>query len=206
MGDVLPDGPLPREPRRGEAAAGRRRRVRPRREPDRGIRGDVERAPRRRALRPRHHGKHAARELVDGQERDRHADGNPDQGRRLPARAARADSRVAKPGRSPGGDPDCRPPEHVERSAHQGPSGSRLRSGGAISGSPVPLHGQDQRVPVRGHTPPPVAPGAGGPVSQHGPGAGQLPHPSRGREARRAVPVIPAACALRQDRDPDDGD
>ena len=49
-------------------------------------------------------------------------------------------------------------------------------------------------------------PGQGGQVSQHGPGARQLPHPPRRRAARRGVPVVSAARALRQAGHPDDGD
>ena len=110
------------------------------------------------------------------------------------------------PGRSAREDPHRRPPEHVERPADQGAAGSRLRPGGALSRSPVSLHGQRQLVPLRRHASAAVAARAGGPVSQHRSGADQLPHSPGRREARRGVPVVPAARALRQDRHPDDGD
>ena len=78
MGDLLPDGPLPASARRGQIETGGGHRIRARGRDDGGFRGDVERAPRRRALWRGRHGSHAARELVDGQERDGDTDGHPD--------------------------------------------------------------------------------------------------------------------------------
>ncbi len=77
---------------------------------------------------------------------------------------------------------------------------------GNLSGSPLSLHGRRRLVPLRGHAPAAVAAEHRGPLPQHRPGADQLPHSSRGREARRGLPFLPAARAVRQDRHPHDGD
>ena len=84
MGDVLPTTASPRT-RHGEGEGGGRRRVRSAGGEDGRVRGDVEGTADRRAIRAGDHGADAARELVDGQERDRHPDGCADPAGRLRA-------------------------------------------------------------------------------------------------------------------------
>ena len=75
----------------------------------------------------------------------------------------------------------------------------------ALSRPPVPLHDARQRLRVRRDAPRPVGAKHGRPLPQHGPGPCQLPDPSGRGEARRGVPVLPAAGVVRQTRRRHDG-
>ena len=104
----------------------------------------------RRALRRGHHHDHAARELVDGQERDLDDHGHAD-----PARAStRSTSRRRFPSgraaeRPARADQDPGHPADVERHPHHLAVRSRLRPEGPVPGSPVPLHGRRRRLQIR---------------------------------------------------------
>ncbi len=64
-------------------------------------------------------------------------------------------------------DSHRRHPAHVERSAHQGAAGSRLRSVRPVSRSPVSLHGRRQLFPLCRYAPAAVAARHGRPLSQY---------------------------------------
>ena len=157
--------------RRDQAQAGGRCGIRARRRHDRRLRGDLARTPDRRTLRRRHHGAHAARGLVHGQEPHRDVDGRSDQTGRLRHLAAGADPGMAKRRRSARKDSHRRHHAYVERAAHPRAAGSRLRSGGTLSRSSLLVYGQRQFVPLRRHAAAAMAAQHGRPLPQHRSGA-----------------------------------
>ena len=83
---------------------------------------------------------------------------------------------------------------------------SGFRSIRPLSRSPVSVHGRREPIPLRRHSPAPMATGHRRPLPQHRPGAGQLPHSSGRREAWRGVPLVSATGAVGQNRHPVYGD
>src|SRR5262245_33527480 len=170
--------------RRDQAQAGDRRGIRPIRQHDRRLCGDLARTPDRRTLRQRHHGAHAARRLVHGQKPHRDVDRRSDQTGRLRHLAAGADPGMAKRRRSARKDSHRRPHAYVERAAHSRAAGSRLRSGGPLSRPSLLVYGQRQFVSLRGHAAVAMAAQHGRPLPQLRSGVDQLSHSPRRGETR----------------------
>ena len=158
MGDALPRRAAARRRRRGQGAAGGRRRLRAGRGADRRVRRDPQGAHHRRALRPGRHPAHAARELVDGEEPDRDADGRADPAGRLRSLPARAGAGVAGARRPPPADPHRGRPAHVERHPVPRRRRSGSRPGARLSRPPLRLHRIGELVRVGGDAPAAVAP------------------------------------------------
>ncbi len=141
MGDAAPGGPAPTGFDAAKVQAGRRSRVRSGRD-DRRVRGDLQRADHRRALR-RPTSRRLRRSRAGRWGRASAARcSESDQAGRLHARSAGADSRMAGAGRSAAEDPHSRHPEHVERPSHHRAAGSGLRANAAVPGSSLLLHGR----------------------------------------------------------------
>ena len=102
---------------------------------DRGVRRHVQGADHRRALRRAHHADHAARELVDGQEPERHADGHPHQAGRLRRSGSRR--------RFPNGR---RRATRARRSAS--PTSSTCRAGSASARRRIRTSTRRGRIPI----------------------------------------------------------
>ena len=132
-----------------EDAGGRRSRVRGSRGPHRGDGRALQGPDRRRALHGRHHQRHAARKLVDGQEPHRHAGRPGDQGWRVHTRRSGAGARLAAARRSARRHPRARRDEHVERLELHRPGRSLDGSDLAVSRSLLHLRRRRRCVQVR---------------------------------------------------------
>ena len=152
---AVADGRCPAGDAVGRAARPRRRERRGR--PGvRGSRGPHRRdgrraqgADRRRALHGRHHQGHAARELVDGQEPDRHARRAGGHARALRARRPRAGARLAPPRRPARGDPHPRRDADVERPQLHRPGRPASGSAHAVPRPLLHLRRRGGRLQVR---------------------------------------------------------
>ena len=160
----------------------------------------------RRALLRGHHAHDAARELVDGQERDGDADGHPDQAGRLHAGSAGADSRVADAGRSARRRSGSRTSCTCRAGCASTRRGSRLRSERhriPITSTSTP--GRVDSFKYAATRPQQWPPNTVGRYRNTDPVlTNYLIRLARG-EARRGLPLVPAARAVRQDRHPHDG-
>ena len=151
---------------------------------------------------------HAARELVDGQERDATHDGRPDREGRLHAGPAGADSRVAgAPGDPRAADPHRGHPAHVERH----PRSARRRIPTTTRTARIRITSTSTRGGIDSFKyaatrPQQWPPNTVGRYRNTDPVLTNYLIRLGDREARRGLPVVSAARAVRQDRRPHDGD